>query len=663
MTNQFRLLPKTKIAYNKMQAREFVKELEGAKVLGLDTETTGLRKPKDAAVMLSLSDGKTRYVFWFNTFPEVVDLLQDPSRDLILANAPYDLWMLANIGVDVLAKTERTRYRIYDIQVMHHLYCDYQPHGLKWLGKRFLGIHMRDLEDTLGIKSIKADTDLFGAMVRNRTSVARYAGLDALVTIRVFDELKERLKQVRIDKKECPLWEGWEKDDPTLDTDNLTMWDYYRLTELPFTTVLYLCERRGIPLDAKTLMDKAPELEAEMQRIERWFCKKLQVPFANLGSPDFVAELFYGTLQYTHDKVTESGSPSVDDEVIGHWAKTLKCDYSSKLLKWRKASKFLGTYVNNLLDVATKHDGQYRIHPTMKQTGAKTGRLSAEKPNLQNQPPSVRDVFTSPDYYILAADQEQLEMRVLAYRSGDEGLIAAIKAGKDLHIATAELMFGIPYDDIKKAKKKKDVLDEKKFKGEPILESDYLTSYELTCVGRRGDTKAINFGLIYGQGAQKLAKTLGITLEEAKKLIELYFAKLPGVRKYFEKIMSDLRKRGYALTDLGRRRYLPGVHSHLSGDVAAAERRNKNTPIQGSAAELIKVAMIKLHEDQLLKANNVEMVLQVHDEIVFVVPKTVTNFEPIFDRIKEVMERPYPTATAAPLSASCKIGHHWGACK
>lgn len=284
-----------------------------------------------------------------------------------------------------------------------------------------------------------------------------------------------------------------------------------------------------------------------------------------------------------------------------------------------------------------------------------TGRLSSSQPNLQNQPGYIRDAYVAKEGYVLKAlDEQQLEMRILAHLSRDPALCDAIKSGKDVHSATAAVMYKVPYEAVNNAKVKHD-------------NKEKLTAEEEVFLGYRKNSKTIQFGIVYGMGPGKLAASLGVSLAEAKALIEQYFEAVPGVKEYFNKALAAARVNGYSSTAMGRRRQLQGIWSSLSGEVARAERQVKNAPIQGFASEILKVAMNRIFCDPLLVAMDVEMLIQVHDELVFELPAQYEHDEEITARIQRHMTKAITEVLgeelAVPLDTSGNSGPTWGDCK
>lgn len=282
-------------------------------------------------------------------------------------------------------------------------------------------------------------------------------------------------------------------------------------------------------------------------------------------------------------------------------------------------------------------------------------------PNLQNQPPYIRDAYVAAERRrMLAKDYNQLEMCVLAHFTRDAALLEAISEGKDLHAWCAALMFSVPYEEIQAARAREDEVDSAKKHGHAFTA---LTDREVLCLYYRKAAKSIGFGLVYGMGAGKLAGDLRITNAEAKDLIARYFNTFPSVKAYFSAAIKEAARVGYCTTLFGRRRMLPGLYSALKADYAAAIRKLKNTPIQGTAAEIVKMAMISLYEDDFLHACGMIMILNVHDEIVFDVPEETEENAEFNERVSDHMSRPKLIELEVPLRTSGKYGANWAETK
>jgi DNA polymerase-1 len=626
----FSVLPEPVRVADPDEALEVVERLRAKPILAVDTETTGLSRQKDRAIILAISDGEERWAIWPEVIPYFKDLLEDPEIKLIMHNANFDCWMLLNIGIDVYRHAQHNHYRVYDTMVMHALVDDTLAHDLKFLSKHYLGIDMVPFKAVFGKQLRKRKLHEVLLDAENEDIVCNYAALDAYATYKLFFEVREELLTLEIPDDEYP-----------------TLWDYYVKTELPFTRVLWEMERHGVVINRDDLLEQAPIIEDKLLSIQKWFGRATGRLYVNLKSNDQMGEFFFGDLGRRPLSHTEKGKPQLNKDVLGKWAKD-GCDYAEKLLEYRDLDKKLGTYISNLLE-KIHVDG--KIHASFNQTGARTGRLSSSDPNLQNQPPYIRSAYLpSSGYTLLAADYAQLEMRILAHLSGDNTLSESIRSGLDVHSSTAAKMFKVPYEDIIKARRKDDNDEE-------------ISEYEKKLLGHRKGAKAINFGLMYGQGAGALAGTLGCHIDEARLLIKQYFSAFPKVTKYFKRAIGDARDVGFCSTILGRRRLVPGLRSRVGGDVAQAERKVKNSPIQGSAADITKMAMVKLWEDPLVTKSGCRMIIQVHDEIVFEIPNEWSEDKELNERIAYLMGHPFYFDLDVPLETTSKYGSNWLECK
>jgi DNA polymerase-1 len=628
------------------EAKNLVEHLSTKRLLAFDTETTGLTRHKERAIILSLSDGKGRWAVWPQVLPYFQDLLENPTVRLVGHNANFDQWMLMNIGIDLDRKCPREHARVYDTMVMHALLDDSAPHDLKYLARKYLGIDMVPFKSVYG-KQMKTRslTDIL-LDPENEEVTVNYSALDAFATYKLFLILQKKLENARLkpadlgDYVPSKVYPPYEH-----------LWEYYTATEVMYTKVLWHMERKGIMLDVDALLTRAPVLEAEITSIERWFCHKLRRHDINLKSNPQMCNLFFNKLGYIPTTFTEGGQPQLNKNALKVWAKS-GCQFATNLLRYRDLSKQLDTYVLGLLDHLAA-DG--RIHTRFNQTGARTGRLSSADPNLQNQPPYIRDAYRAkPGYKLKARDQQQLEMRILAHVSADPSLCDAIRTGKDVHSATGANMYGVSYEVIMAAKHKDDI-------------GETLTKEEKENLSYRKNAKTLNFGIMYGMGPSKLAKSLGVSVEEAKEIIKKYFAAVPRVKEYFDEVIQEARRNGYSSTIMGRRRQLPGIWSSFTGDVARAERQVKNAPIQGFASEILKVAMNRIFVDPLLVNLGVEMLVQVHDELVFEIPAQYENDPDIDARIQYHMVQGIVEALGydlnVPLDTSGKSGQTWADCK
>jgi DNA polymerase-1 len=625
----FTLLPTPISVKTPEQAYAVLSEYQNEKILAYDTETTGLSRSRDRAVLLALSNGKSRYCVYPEMFPYFKDFLENPEVKLIAHNANFDQWMLLNSGINLNRHCVRNHYRIYDTMVMHTLIDEIEAHGLKPLAKQYLGIEMTPFNELFAKQLRKRSYEEVFLDPANEELATSYASLDAYATYKLFIVLQEELKTL-------PAKNGYQ-----------TLWDYFFKTEVPYTRILFEMEYEGIEIDKEALLEQAPAIEEELVKIQKWLGRSMGKLYVNPNSNKELSELFFGQLGYKPVSYTDKGAAQLNDATLSKWDKK-GCEYARAIRRYREIDKKLGTYITNLLkEIHTDN----RIHATFNQTGARTGRLSSSVPNLQNQPRFIRNAFVSSNgTSLFAADYSQLEMRILAHFSGDDALINAIKSGQDVHTSTAAKMFKVPYEDIMAARKKDD-------------DGEELSDGEQKLLKCRTSAKAINFGLMYGQGSGRLADTLSCSIDEAKMLIRQYFSTFPKITKYFKSAISKAADVGYCSTILGRRRLVPGLHSNSNRDRSDAERQVKNSPIQGSAADITRLAMIRLWEDPLIEMSGTKMLIQVHDEIVFSVPDEFVDNVEFNQRVVELMTHPFDFDLIVPLETSSKYGENWKECK
>ncbi len=629
----FHLLPPAIMVKEVEHAEEVVDKLSQCKILAFDTETTGLSRTSDRAVIIAISDGDERWAVWPECFHVFRPLLENPEIKLVAHNANFDAHMLRNVGIDLYRHSQRTHYRLYDTMVMHALVDDQAKHDLKTLSKEYLGIEMVPFKQVFGSLMRKYELHELLLDPANEEVVCNYASLDAYATYHLCISLMDELGQAEITNMENPVYEN--------------LWSYYIKTELPFTRVLYDMEVNGIQASKEELLEQAPEMEQKLLDVQKWFGRKTQKLFINLNSTAEMGEIFFGLLGQKPLSRTGEGKPQLNKASLDKWARG-GCEYATKLLEYRDLDKKLGTYVTNLLGHIHR-DG--RVHATFNQTGARTGRLSSSDPNMQNQPGYIRSIFKpAAGFKLLAADYAQLEMRILAHMSKDETLIEAINGGQDVHTATAAKMYKVAYEAIMEARRKDDN-DEELLPGDKEL------------LQFRKGAKAINFGLMYGQGAGALAGTLNCSMDEARTLIQQYFRAFPRITEYFKVAIKQATEDGFSKTILGRRRQLPGIRSSIKSERAQAERRVKNSPIQGTAADITKLAMILLYEDDLIHNLGVKLLLQIHDEVVMEVPDHVVENDDFNNRVKDLMMHPFGFDLAVPLETSSKYGTNWLECK
>ena len=399
---------------------------------------------------------------------------------------------------------------------------------------------------------------------------------------------------------------------------------YYQL-ELPLARVLARMERLGVAVDKRILSALKEEFEKRISVLEAEIYELAGEEF-NLNSPKQLAYILFEKLGLPPLKKTKTGY-STSAQVLEELASNH--EIAAKVLQYRTLIKLLSTYLNGLAELINPVTG--RIHTTFKQTVTATGRLSSAEPNLQNIPIRLKEgrrirrafVPGDADKVLLSADYSQIELRVMAHISGDQVLINSFRAHEDIHLRTAAEVFGV---------------------------SPAQVTREL-----RERAKAVNFGIIYGISDYGLSQQLGITRQEARSYIERYFQRLPGVRNYMERIVAEAKEKGYVTTILNRRRYLPDINARNFNLRSFAERTAINTPIQGSAADIIKVAMLNVEKKLSPYGEKAQMILQVHDDLIFEVDEDV--LEEVAAIIRSEMEN--AIQLAVPLTVDIKVGKNW----
>ena len=401
----------------------------------------------------------------------------------------------------------------------------------------------------------------------------------------------------------------------------------YSDIELPLAPVLMRMEQRGVLIDGEVLQRQSAELAARMRELQAAAHEAAGRPFT-LESPKQLQEVLFGKLGLPVLRKTPTGQPSTAEDVLEELAQSYELPRT--IMEYRACSKLKSTYTDKLPLQINARTG--RVHTTYQQAVAATGRLSSADPNLQNIPirtpegRRIRQAFVAPPgWTLLAADYSQIELRIMAHLSGDAGLLDAFSEDRDIHQATAAEVFGVPLDRV--------------------------------TGDQRRSAKAINFGLIYGMSAFGLASRLGISRSEAQHYVDLYFQRYPGVRRYMEETRQQARERGYVETVFGRRLYLNDIHSRNNNLRQGAERAAINAPMQGTAADIIKRAMIEV--DRWLRSSKIEanLIMQVHDELVFEVERD--RVDEIVPRVREMMSNAATLST--PLKVEVGVGDNWDA--
>ncbi|MCX5713016.1 MAG: DNA polymerase I [Candidatus Omnitrophica bacterium] len=414
---------------------------------------------------------------------------------------------------------------------------------------------------------------------------------------------------------------------PKLENDlrEKSLWKLFESTEMPLVSVLAQMQINGIKLDTELLHELSKELERRLIKLIESIYEISGAQF-NINSPKQLREILFERLKLPVIKRSKTG-PSTDEEVLRQLSSRHKLP--AMLLEYRQLMKLKTTYVDALPALIDAKTG--KIHASFNQTGTETGRLSSSNPNLQNIPvrtdigAKIRQaiIAASSDNCLLACDYSQVELRILAHLSGDENLIKAFKEGKDIHKATASLIYNI---------KESEVTDQ-----------------------MREMAKRVNFGIVYGLTAYGLSRDLNIPNEESQVFIDAYFTRYSGVKSFIEKEVARARKDGFITTILGRRRYIPEINNKNQGIRQFAERQAVNTPIQGSASDLIKLAMVKIHDDINERKLPAAMIMQIHDELVFDLPKEKAGefVDLVRDRMENVLK------LDVPIKVSISQGQNW----
>lgn len=626
--------------------------------LGLDSETSGIVNFRDVVMIWSISDGKDRLCLDARMLPLWKQyILENPEINFDMSNPKFDAHMFANTGVDI-SKAGEWR----DTVTMSWLHDENNQgrHGLKETTLEWLGRRTPKFEDVFGKLPPKKNgiqTVTTGDLIRTAlqdpirfNAAVDYASIDAYNSTKlreVFDGVLESVE----------MYPG------------MNLKQYYYQVEVPFTKVLWKMERRGFTVDAGYLRSLEGPMKKELEEIER-FLNQVAGEMLNVNSTIQIRKLFFQTLGKTPIKYTDGGTtgnkqPSTDAEVLEEWAGQGD-KHAEALLKHRGISKILGTYVKGLQEWM---DSKYRIHTILNQHGTVTGRLSSKEPNLMNIPRPGEDRFKIRESFIsgarkrlMVADYGQLEMRLLAHFSGDEKMIKAILENIDLHCLTVAEMYGIPYDDVNNAKKHEGNFKKGKCQCPLPHREEELLFY-------RQAAKATGFGIVYGIGGPHLAANLTRELgrlvepEEGIKLIQKWFGVFPGAHRYIEGQKATIDRDGRIQTIMGRFRTLGDVKSMSKKDRAGAHRQGVNSGIQGSAADIAKMAMLKAEYDPELLSYGAEMILQIHDELIWEVPDDPAMYKPAMARAKAIMEDPFGQPLRVPLPVEISTGYSWADAK
>jgi len=582
----------------------WLQQIRSAPLVALDTETDSLDGMRAQIVGLSFATqpGIAAYVPLRHDYPgapeqlardEVLQRLrpwlEDEQAAKVGQNIKYDLHVFANHGIAVCGYVHDTLLQSYVLEA-------HKPHSLESLAERHLGRKGLSYEDLCGKGAHQIP---FSQVEVGRA--AEYSGEDSEMTLQVHQA----------------LW-------PQLEAEDKLRFVYEHI-ELPTCKVLQRIERHGVLVDAQRLAQQSKDLGERMVALEQQAYELAGQPF-NLGSPKQIGEILFDKLGLPVVKKTASGAPSTDEEVLEKLAEDHPLP--QRMLEHRSLAKLKGTYTDKLPLMVNPATG--RVHTNYAQAVAITGRLASNDPNLQNIPirtpegRRVREAFVAPPgCKIVSADYSQIELRLMAHISGDEGMRSAFAAGEDIHRATAAEVFALPLAEVG--------------------------------AQQRRYAKTINFGLIYGMGAFGLAQSLGIEQKAARDYIERYFARFAGVRRWMDATKARAAELGYVETLFGRRIVLQDIKGGSGPRRSAAERQAINAPMQGTAADLIKLAMIAVQQALDGERRATRMVMQVHDELVFEVPEAELDW--VRDAVPRLMAG--VAELSVPLLAEVGVGANW----
>ena len=603
-TSIFKSIDEVKHSYFTAQTPQtidtLIAELSIQSEFCFDTETTGVNAMLDELVGMSFSwkSGEGWYVPVPDNQTEAIELLanfidlfSDEGILKIGQNLKFDMLMLKRYGIDVKGP-------LFDTMVAHHLINPGLKHNMDYLSEIYLGYKPVAIESLIGKKG-KGQGNMRDGPINE---ITQYAAEDADITF----QLKQKLK-------------------PELEKESLLL--FFESVEMPLISALMQIEYNGVKVDSDELKQYGIQLRETLNSLEKEILTMAGESF-NIASPKQVGEILFDKLQIDDKaKKTKTGQYSTDEETL----QKIKDKHPIVLaiLNHRGLSKLLNTYVEAIPQLI--HPQTHRVHTSYNQAIVVTGRLSSTNPNLQNIP--IRDdegremrkafVASDSDHLFLAADYSQVELRLMAHFSGDTAMIEAFRNGEDIHTATASRIFKVAIAEVTSDMRRK--------------------------------AKTANFGIIYGISAFGLAERLAIPRGEAKALIDGYFESFPMVKTYMDNSVLEAREKGFVQTQFNRKRYLPDINSRNAVMRNMAERNAINAPIQGTAADIIKIAMVKIWQEMKDKQLKSKMILQVHDELDFDVVKS--ELETMKQLIKKNMEE--ACQLSVPLTVDMGVGLNW----
>lgn len=582
------------------EIEELIREILRQKSICFDTETSGLEKQTTQllGIAFSYEKGNGFYVSipekWEDAIKRVAlfkPIFESKSIEKIAHNFKFDETILLRYGMEISGPT-------FDTMIAHYLLQPDFKHGMDFLSESYLGYKPVAIESLIGPKgkNQKSMKDLVPS------EIAEYASEDADVTFQLKTLFEKQFQEQNIKS---------------------LLFDI----EMPVSSVLMSMEHEGITLDTEALSKFSIELSHSLEKLHEGIIKDASMDF-NVDSPKQLGDILFNVLQIDEKaKTTKTGQFKTDEATLSKLKN--KHEIIDKILNYRQQKKLKSTYVDALPKLANPITN--KIHTTYLQTVAATGRLSSNNPNLQNIPirsemgREIRKAFIprGKDYKIFAADYSQIELRIIAALSGDENMKNAFISGEDIHAATAAKVFNVELKDVDRE--------------------------------MRSKAKAVNFGIIYGVSAFGLAQNLNIPRREAKEIIDSYFKQYPKIKTFMDKSIELAKEKGFVETIMHRKRYLRDINSSNGIVRGHAERNAINAPIQGSAADIIKIAMINIH-DEIKKRNlHSKMLLQVHDELVFdlFIPEKDEMIKLVRDKMENAVE------FAVPLKVEYGIADNW----
>lgn len=589
------------LVQSKQEIDALKSKLQKATWISFDTETTGIDANQAELVGMSfcLKEKEAYYIpvpadqdQAKKLVSEFKSILEDPTKKWIGQNIKYDMLMMKWYGVQIPEPE-------FDTMIAHYLLEPDNRHKLDYLAEAYLNYKMVAIEELIGKKGNSQGSMRDVPLEK----IKEYAAEDADVTLQIKSILEKDLKKENLDK-------------------------LFREIELPLVSVLCDMEYDGVRIDGNFLNDYSKTLERLISEAENLIYKKAGVRF-NIASPKQVGDVLFEKLKIPYKwKKTSTNQYSTDEDKLSELAEEF--EIVKNILDFRGLAKLKSTYVDALPLMINPKTG--RVHSSFNQARAATGRLASENPNLQNIPikdeagREIRKAFIprDDDHILISADYSQIELRLIAEIAQEEMMLDAFIKGQDIHRATASKVYNVPYDQVT---------------------SD-----------QRRNAKTVNFSILYGAGSTNISRQLNISRTEAKDLIDQYFNTYKGLKSYMANVVENARTNGYVLTMLGRKRVLRDINSKNALARTNSERVAINTPIQGTAADMIKIAMINIHKRLLKEHMNTKMILTVHDELVFDVPKS--ELERAKDIISYEMKHALPNLKV-PIEVGVGSGNNW----